>query len=557
MNMLAIVLLATITPNDPGIMGGEDSASIQAAVDAAQKSGGGEVVIPAFNARTGKAGWEIARSIRLPSGMTVVIDNATLRMKDGVYENFFRSANVWVPGELTADRELHDIRILGRGRAVLDGGRMNDLCEPTSCRDGRPHVRANMPIHFVNVRDFEVSGLRIENHRYWGMCYTFCRRGVIRDICFVARYDRRNQDGINLRNGSREIVIENISGQTGDDTIALSAIDRRRDDAWNTWVEGKSPDIENVIVRNVRSAAVRHPVVAIRAQNGAKVRDVTLENISDAPWYVQPTGKYDLPRYAVIRLGEWHYLSSSPSALGDIRNITIRNVTCRYSDVAVVVNTSLQDAYIGSVKCYGPCAGVLTTEGPGWGGAGATLDNVTVADSLVESDAPKSFVVDDAYVGEGDFLRDFRIVNSTVVRNGRRELVRFDSRDSGAKVEPVALEECVRIRKWNGLYFLAPDASEGSFTTKPFHPDSDDPEMDWEYGGTVSVECSTAPDADGRPGEWSEFRQVVRASRITCPKGAYLRYRVVLRRDGPVEPHFILMLVGETKQTRWEGKGLK
>ena len=270
MNMLAIVLLATITPNDPGIMGGEDSASIQAAVDAAQKSGGGEVVIPAFNARTGKAGWEIARSIRLPSGMTVVIDNATLRMKDGVYENFFRSANVWVPGELTADRELHDIRILGRGRAVLDGGRMNDLCEPTSCRDGRPHVRANMPIHFVNVRDFEVSGLRIENHRYWGMCYTFCRRGVIRDICFVARYDRRNQDGINLRNGSREIVIENISGQTGDDTIALSAIDRRRDDAWNTWVEGKSPDIENVVIRNVRSAAVRHPVVAIRAQNGAK-----------------------------------------------------------------------------------------------------------------------------------------------------------------------------------------------------------------------------------------------------------------------------------------------
>ena len=545
-------LLATITPNDVGLVGADDSASIQAAVDAARTSGEGKVVIPALNARTGRAGWEIARAIRLPSGMTVVIDNATLRMRDGVYENFFRSANVWTPVGLTPDAELHDIRILGRGRAVLDGGKANDLCEATSCRDGRPHVRANMPIHFVNVRDFEVSGLTVENHRYWGMCYTFCRRGVIRDIRFVARYDRRNQDGVNLRNGCREIVIENVSGQTGDDTVALSAIDVRRDDVWNTWVEGKSPDIENVVIRNVRSAAVRHPVVALRAQNGAKIRDVTLENVSDAPWCVQPVGDYDLPRYAVIRLGEWHYLSTRPSELGDLRNITVRNVTSRYSDVAVVVNASLQDSFVGGVKCYGTCAGVLTTEGPGWGGAGATLDNVTVADSLVDSDVRKPFVVDDSFVADGDFLRDVRIVNSTVVRNGRRELVRFESRDSGAKIAPVALEERVRVRRWNGLMCLEPNAAEGSFTTRPFQPDSDNPAMDWECGGRVSVECSTSPDAGGRPGIWTDFRPVVRTSRIDCAKCDYLRYRVSMRREGSVEPHFILMLVGETKQTRWK-----
>jgi len=553
MSLLAFVLLATITPNDPGIMGGDDSTSIQAAVDAAQKSGEGEVVIPAFNARTGKAGWEIARSIRLPSGMTVVIDNATLRMKDGVYENFFRSANVWTPEGLFADRELHDIRVLGRGLAILDGGKANDLCETTSCKDGRPHVRANMPIHFVNVRDFEVAGLRIENHRYWGMCYTFCRRGVIRDVCFVARYDRRNQDGINLRNGCRDIVIEDVSGQTGDDTIALSAIDCRRDDAWNTWVEGKSPDIENVVVRNVRSAAVRHPVVALRAQNGAKIRDVTLENVSDAPWYVQPVGNYNLPRYAVIRLGEWHYITTSPSQLGDLRNITIRNVTSRYSAVAVVVNGSLQDAFINGVKCYGSCAGVLTTEGPGWGGAGATLDNVSVVDSLVDSEARNPFVVDDAFVGDGDYLRDFRVINSSVVRDGRRELVRFEVRDSGAKIAPVALESAVGVRRWNGLVFLEQGVAEGCFTTRPFHPDTDNPTMEWECGGKVSVEYSMAPDKNGRPGMWTEFRPVVRARSIACAKSGYLRYRVTMHRTGKDEPHFILMLVGVSKHTRWTG----
>ena len=553
MNILAFVLLAAITPNDPGIMGVEDSVSIQAAVDAAQKSGEGKVVIPAFNVRTGKAGWEIARSIILPSGITVVIDNATLRMKDGVYENFFRSANVWDSESLFVDRELHDIRIIGRGLAILDGGKANDLCEATSCKDGRPHVRANMPIHFVNVRDFEVSGLRIENHRYWGMCYTFCRRGVIRDVCFVALYDRRNQDGINLRNGCREILIENITGQTGDDTIALSAIDCRRDDAWNTWVEGKSPDIENVVVRNVRSAAVRHPVVALRAQNGAKIRDITLESISDAPWYIQPVGNYNRPRYAVIRLGEWHYLTTSPSKLGDLRNITIRDITCRYSDVAVVVNGSLQDAFINGVKCYGSCAGVLTVEGPGWGGAGATLDNVSVVDSLVDSEAENPFVVDDAFVGDGDYLRDFRVVNSSVVRAGRRELTQFEVRDSGAKIAPVDLEESVGVRRWNGLVFLEQGADEGYFITKPFHPDTDNPSMEWEYGGKVSVEYSMAPDKNGRPGKWTEFQPVVRAKSIACTKSGYLRYRVTLHRTGRIEPHFVLMLVGTSKHTRWIG----
>ena len=168
---------SVITPNDCGIVGTDDSASIQAAVDRAAASGIGKVTVPRFNARTGRCGWTISRSILLPGDMTVVIDNATLTLADDVYENFFRSANVWTEKGCTRDGELRDIRIIGVGNAVLDGGKANDLCEETCCREGRPFVRRNCPVLFANVRNFAVGGLTVIRHRYWGMCFSHCRYG--------------------------------------------------------------------------------------------------------------------------------------------------------------------------------------------------------------------------------------------------------------------------------------------------------------------------------------------------------------------------------------------
>lgn len=547
MSVAAFLLLAAITPNDPEFMRSDDSASIQAAVDAAAASGEGEVVIPAMNRRTGEAKWTIVRSIQLPSDMTVVIDNACMVMADGVYENFFRSANVWTEKGNTPAGQLHDIRILGRGRAVLDGGRANDLCEATSCKAGRPHVRANIPIHFVNVRDFEVSGLRIENHRYWGMCYTFCRNGLVRDIRFVAHYDRNNQDGINLRNGCSEITIENISGQTGDDMIALSGIDRPRDDQWNTWVVGADPDIRHICIRNVSGAAVVHPLVAVRAQNGTKAYDITIENLSDRPFVVEPVRpKGKGPRYALVRIGEWTYWSERPQALGEMRDITIRNLDCRYSEVGVVVNGTLQDALIDNVRCHGCCQGALTTAGPGWGGMGATLDNVTVQNVTVDSEVAAPFIVDDAFVAEGDFLRDFRVLNSTLVKAGRRELVERERRDSGSKLPAVKLEAVDNIRCLNGAYLLADVTRSGGFTTAPFHPDQDDPVIDWAAGGCAGAGITVEVSVDG-----GEFRRVVRAKKISCPRASWLRYRVTLTPESGQSPYLVLMLVGDTYSTRW------
>ncbi len=443
--LLSAADMSAVTPNDEDVRGADDSASIQNAVDMAAKRGTGKVVIPAWNARTGKPGWTLSRAVLLPADMTVVIDNARLALADDVYANFFRSANTWTKKGATPEGVLRNIRIIGLGTAVLDGAKANDLNESTSCMDGRPHVRANCPIFFQNVEDFEVGNLTIENHRYWGTCFCFCRRGRIHDLRFIARFDRRNQDGINLRDGCRDITISNISGQTGDDMIALSAIDRQRDDEYNYWVEGLSPDICHVTIENVSGAAVGHPLIALRNHNGSQIHDITIDNVVDTPFEV-PCAGMERRRYAIMRIGNGIYWSRRKSTLGEISRITVRNVRVGYSVQGIVVNNTLKDALFSDIRCTGPCASVVTTSGPSWGGIGATMANVTIENSSVESYVASAAVFDGSFLNPGDRIENLRLRNCALVRGGERIEYRDERIDlAGGEPAPVSAHEGVSI----------------------------------------------------------------------------------------------------------------
>ena len=170
-----------------------------------------------------------------------------------------------------------------------------------------------------------MENISILNQRYWGMRFEFCSRGKIRDIFTNVCCDRRNQDGINLRNGCHDILIENVHGQTGDDTIALSAIDTNRNPAANYIVEGMSWDIHDVIIRNISGAAVNHPLVALRNHNGARIYNITIEDIQDTE-FLQYTPKNRFERYGIIRIGNNSYYRIRPSEMGETYNITINNL---------------------------------------------------------------------------------------------------------------------------------------------------------------------------------------------------------------------------------------
>ena len=545
---------APVTPNDGGIVGADDSASIQNAVDAAVRSGGGRVLVPAHNARTGRDGWTLSRAVVLPSNVTVELDGARLSLADDVYANFFRSANTWTDEGRTPRGAVTNVAIIGRGGAVLDGAKANDLNEATSLKDGRPHVRANCPILFVNVAGFEVRGLDIKNHRYWGMCFCFCSNGRISDIRFTALFDRRNQDGINLRDGCRDIEIENVSGQTGDDMIALSAIDSHKYGMYSTWVAGLSPDIRNVRIRNIRGAAVGHPLVALRNHNGSKILDVTVEDIEDTPFGVPCTGM-ERKRYAIMRIGNHGYWNKRRAILGETARITVRNVRCSYSEDAIFVNNTLKDSVISNVRCTGRCASVVSLSRPDLGSCGATMENVTIEDCTVEPSRPGGAVMDFPYLNPGETITNVRFRNCEVRTplGTMRYLDETISRRGGDPV-PVAAHEGVEDKEGA----IIPSAESGTFEVAPFQARSDNPVFAfgvmYRRTSLVRAEVAVAPDEGGAPGEWSAFVQTSSGTAIPVKAGGWVKYRIALRRENDVVPRFSHVRVGEIFQTRWNLK---
>ena len=405
-----------ITPNDT--IRENDSASIQAAVDLAKKNGINKVVIPRLNARTDEEKWIISETVKLPSDITVVLSDCFMQMADDVVGGFFKSENLFTEWGTDPARKMRNIHIKGEGRAVLDGGRPTALNEETQRNIGIP-VRLNTPIILMNVEGFSVENIEILHQRYWGLRFQFCSHGVIRNIHFDICRDRRNQDGINLRNGCHHIVIENISGQTGDDMIALSAIDREALPPFENYdviVKDEPWDIHDVEIRNVSGSAVLHPVITMRNQHGAKIYNINIENICDAQQTQSAYEEGNTPlhgepfvpgrRFALILLGHNAY-AKNPAVMGEIYNINFKNLRARYSDSVILTHSALKDIKVSGVHASGRCKSVLTVLGNEWGDEtlGVKIEGFELNNVVFDNEYIGSAVIDYRYMREGDYVQ--------------------------------------------------------------------------------------------------------------------------------------------------------
>lgn len=321
-----------------------DSDMIQAAVDAAAKLGV-KVEIPRHNHRTGKDYWEITKSIELHTGSVVILDNCHLRLADGVFCNILKNYNGRTEVGKTLQGRQYDIRITGIGNAVLDGGNHNGLTEKTQYTNGMPGIIHNTLIHFHNVERVTIENIRVINQRHWGMTFHYVSEGRISNIDFMAHNNAPNQDGIDLRTGCNRFIIENITGCTGDDTIALTCLDGKTERS--LAVKDMDPDLHSVIVRNISTYVTgNHAIVRLLNHGGKKLYNIIVENILD-----RSNGDDYRPR-AAVRIGEQNYYSESgPAKLGDTYGITVRNViTC--AGFGVFISCTLQDAYINNVQLF-------------------------------------------------------------------------------------------------------------------------------------------------------------------------------------------------------------
>ena len=347
------------TPNDPEAMGENDSRSINNAIRLAAESGCNTVVIPRQNERAPSYEWVIGESILLPDNMTVVLDGCRMVQETGCYCNMFRTAAAFDEGARTLENEQKNIRLLGRNGAVLDGGVYNGFSEWTA-RDGS--LINNTMLLFVNLRGFTVEGFKVRHQRWWGMTYYSCCHGVIRNIEFEAdfasvgpngerleelpkKYDDiyiKNGDGIDLRCGCSDILVENITGQTEDDTVALTALKGFYETRY--FVGEKGWDIHDISIRNVASNVLSGGQLRLLCADGTRVYDVAADTLLDtAP--VRAWQASVFLGYAILA----EYIRERTSVRGEMFNISISNVfsnSCRAIFAGCAVdNLSLRNLF--------------------------------------------------------------------------------------------------------------------------------------------------------------------------------------------------------------------
>jgi hypothetical protein len=372
-----------VTPNE---FEGTDAERINRAIEAAA-SAGCRVVIPRANITGGRRRevWLLDSAILLRDHTTLELDNCRLKLSDRCRDNFMRSSN-WAPGSDDVP-PMQDIHIRGIGTAVLEGADHPRATGDSAKRLGERTYGTdagvagekqtgdwrNFGIFLASVERFRIENITVKDSHCWAVTLERCAHGILRDLAFDSsgfktidgvRRTILNQDGIDLRMGCHDILIENITGQTGDDLIALTAIPRPGKPA------GATGDIRHVVMRNIKGhCRGGHHIVRLLNTPGVRMYDVLLDGLID-------TSPVEMRCKAAVKIGDTAY-GGGIAPLGDTRRVIINNVISRAMHT-ILIGGSLCDSIISNiVRIAGDGDAVTVASGPQY------VRNVTISNVQV------------------------------------------------------------------------------------------------------------------------------------------------------------------------------
>ena len=359
--------------------------------------------------------WLLDRAVLLPANTTVVLQNCTIKLSDRCRDNFFRSANCGVG---IADPErIQNIHIRGEGlctlqgadhpRATGDGGKIlanpcpyepEDLCrlapwipeerrspEKLDFLDAHDHSFGTdagkegesqygdwrgIGILLANVEHFSIENVRIVESHGWGISLEACAYGSVHKIHFEARMSKmidglrqnmENQDGVDIRNGCHDIIISDITGRTGDDMVALTAIAgeavRPGGRLCTTHVmhsdwSRRDRDIHDIIIRNVIGYSDLCWQVRLLSCN-TKMWNVVVDGVIDTAPNDQNHGGG-----MIIGAPDSGY---GKNLTDGMKHISISNVIAHGKN-AICISGYLKDSVITNVMNRKPDGGVIRVE---------------------------------------------------------------------------------------------------------------------------------------------------------------------------------------------------
>jgi len=209
-----------------------------------------------------------------------------------------------------------------------------------------------------------------------------------------------NQDGIDLRCGCEYITIENITGCTGDDVVALTALPESN---WilNSYVEGKSVDIHDITIRNIMASAHGCSLIRFLCEDGAREYNITVTDVKDTSVSISGCGILFGTSQTLNAPGE-SFARKTARKMGDFQNVVVRNLTTRAQN-AILLAEPMKDVLIENIATYGNNeVGIQMIKN-------FEADNVVIRNFNFRSSPETAKAVFYFYPENFDNLRDFEI----------------------------------------------------------------------------------------------------------------------------------------------------
>jgi len=248
----------------------------------------------------------------------------------------------------------HDIAITGEGTIDGEGDKLWDSYKDQEGPDkmlsremnhtnvalterlfGKDHFLRPQLIQFFNCRNILVENIRIENSPFWCLHLLKSESATIRGVKYRAL--NHNNDGIDPEY-SKNILIEGISFDNGDDNIAIKA-GRDHEGRANS-----STPSENIIIRNCSFKGL-HGVV-LGSELSAGIRNVYIDNCKTSGY-----------------LKRGIYFKTNADRGGFIKNIYVRNIhldkvedciyiTANYQGEGKDFATEISDLFFSDITCH-------------------------------------------------------------------------------------------------------------------------------------------------------------------------------------------------------------
>lgn len=377
----------TVSPNQ--FDGATQHYRIQAALDFLERRGGEGVlelgVDTISTPPTSK--WIISSALLVHDNLTISLKASTLKLADGVFDNIVRNKGVVFdpanPNGVALElNENRNVKIIGTGlgECFIEGPDVPYTApHPINGGSAIPWVGdffgwRTIGILLANCKNYELTGFTMRKTTCWGISQERGCDGMhIHDIGFDTTV--KNGDGIDFRMGCSNGLVENISGSTSDDTVAMTALLNWQTSypsgnyIWPLQVSGDAShplgdNIENITVRDIKSSSLANQV-RLLITNGAKMSDITVSDVEDS-------GVVAVTQ-VIVQTGAY----GTPSQLGDMTNITVNGIVSNYSNLPLNVDIPIKDSQFNFIrqKKAGGQVYKLNTDHPGYQVVNTTVTN--------------------------------------------------------------------------------------------------------------------------------------------------------------------------------------